>query len=66
MKDNGDADYEHPKRVWKNFEIKNLGEYENVYLQSDILLLADLFEILGNRYIEIYELYPAHVHQHQD
>ena len=39
-----DADYMHAKRVCKDFEIKKLGEYHNLYLQSDILLLADVSE----------------------
>ena len=36
-----DADYEHVKKVWEAFEIKNLGEYHDLYVQCDILLLAD-------------------------
>ena len=39
-----DADYIHPKRVCKDFEIKHLGEYHDLYLNSDTLLLADVFE----------------------
>ena len=39
-----DADYEHVKKVWEAFEIKNLGEYHDLYVQCDILLLADVFE----------------------
>ena len=35
----------HAKRVRKNFEIKNLGEYHNFYLRNDTLLLVDVFEI---------------------
>ena len=38
----------HPKRVCKDFEIKNLGEYHNLYVQSDTLLLADVFENFQN------------------
>ena len=39
-----DADYIHGERVCKDFEIKTLGEYHDLYLKSDILLLADVFE----------------------
>ena len=38
------ADYAHAKRVCKDFEIKNVGEYHNLYVQSDALLLAYVFE----------------------
>ena len=44
MEDITDADYMHTKRVCKHFEIKNLGEYHNLYLKSDTLLLADIFK----------------------
>ena len=36
----------HMKRVCEDFEIKNLGEYHNFYVQSDSLLLADVFKNL--------------------
>ena len=39
-----DADYMHAKRVCKDFEIKNLSKYHDLYLRSDMLLLADVFE----------------------
>ena len=41
-----DADYEHAKRVCKDFEIKNLGECHDLYLQNGTLLLADVFVTL--------------------
>ena len=47
------------KRVCKDFEIKNLGEYHDLYVQSDKLLLADVFENVGNMCLEIYEHDPA-------
>ena len=39
-----DADYMHEKKVCKDFEIKKLGEYHDLYVQSDTLLLANVFE----------------------
>ena len=55
MADITDADYAHTKRVCKEFEIKNLGEYHDLYVQSDTLLLVDLFENFGNMCFKIYE-----------
>ena len=54
------VDYAHAQKVWKAFEIKNLGEYHDLYLQSDTLLLPDVFENFRDRFIEIYELDSAH------
>ena len=45
MEDITDADYAHAKRVCKDFVIKHLGEYHDLHVQSDTLLLADVFEI---------------------
>ena len=44
MEDIADIDYIHAKRVFKYFNIKNLGNYHGLYVQSDTLLLADVFE----------------------
>ena len=44
----------------KIFKLKNLGEYHDLYVQSDTLLLADLFENFRNKCLEVYELDPAH------
>ena len=51
-----DADYTHTKRVCKNFEINNLGEYHDLYVQRDTLLLADIFENFRNMCLKIYKL----------
>ena len=37
-------DYAHAQKAWDTFKIKNLGEYHDFYVQSDTLLLADVFE----------------------
>ena len=60
LEDISDKDYLHAQKVWDVFEIKNLGEYHHLYVQSDTLLLADVFERFRNTCIEIYELDPAH------
>ena len=59
MEDNTDADYAHLKRVCKDFETKNIGEYHDLYVQSDTLLLANVFEKFRNMCLKIYELDPA-------
>ena len=46
MEDIIDEVYVHAKRVCQDFEIKNLGEYHDLYVQSDTLLLSDVFEKL--------------------
>ena len=60
MKDITDADYANAKRVHKkDFEMKNLGEYHGLYLISDVLHLADVFDNFRSMCLEIYELGPA-------
>ena len=44
MEDITDVDYPHAKRVYEHFEIKNIGEYHDLYVQRDTLMLADVFE----------------------
>ena len=55
-----DIDYRHGNNVFKIFELNNLGEYDNLHVQSDTLLLADIFENFRNKCLEVYELDPAH------
>ena len=59
LKNITDADYTHAKRVCKDFEIKSFGEYHDLYLKSDVLLSADIFENFRVMYLKSYELYPV-------
>ena len=55
-----DIDYRHGNDMFKTFKLKNLGEYDDLYVQSDTLLLADVFENFRNTCLKVYELDPAH------
>ena len=54
-----DENYNHTQKVWDVFKIRNLGEYHDLYVQSDTLLLADVFENFRDNCIDIYELDPS-------
>ena len=47
------------KKTCKDFKVKHLGEYHELYVQSDTILLADVFENFRNVCLEIFELDPA-------
>ena len=55
-----DKDYVHAQKVWKAFNIKNLGEYYDLFVQCNTTLLADVFENFREKCLEIYEPDPAH------
>ena len=59
MEDITDADYVHAKQACKNFEIKNVGQYHDLYVQGAILFFADVSENLRNMCLIIYKLDPA-------
>ena len=60
MEDIDDIDYRHGNNVFKGFKLENLGDYHDLYVQSDTLLLADVFENFRDMCIKEYELDPAH------
>ena len=55
-----DEDYAYAQKVWEVFEINNRGEYHDLYVQSDAVLLAGVFENFRNKCIEIYGLDPSY------
>ena len=55
-----DGGCRHMKRVSKNLETKYRGEYHDLYVESNKLLLADIFENFQNLCLEIYKLGPIH------
>ena len=60
LEDISDKDYNNVQKVWDVFEIRNLGEYDDLYVQTDTLLVADVFEKFRDTCIEIYGLDPSH------
>ena len=61
MENIDDIDYKHGNNVFKRFELKSLGQYHDLYVQRDTLLLAaDAFENFRDMCIKEYELNPAH------
>ena len=55
-----DEDYQHAKNVWDIFQLQTMGDYHNLYLKSDILLLADVFENFRKTCLQYYKLDPCH------
>ena len=54
-----DAGYAHAKRVCKDFGIKHFGEYHDLHVESNTLLVADVFENFRNMCLKIYQLHPT-------
>ena len=59
-KDISDSDYNHAKTVWKKIKCITMGNYHDLYLKSDVFILADVFETFRNTGKEYYNLDPAH------
>ena len=59
MEDTTDSEYAPAKTVSKDFEMKNVGEYNVLYVQSNTLLLVEVFENFRNMCLKLYKLDPA-------
>ena len=55
-----DADYNHAQNVWKTFNLEIMGDYHDLILKTDVLLLADCFENFRKTCIQNYDLDIAH------
>ena len=60
VEDIDEIDYRHGNNVFKSFKLENLGDYHDLYVKSDTLLLADVFENFRDMCLKEYELDPAH------
>ena len=60
MENIDDIDYRHGNNVFKRYELENVGQYHDLYVPSDTLLLPYAFENFRDMCIKEYELDPAH------
>ena len=60
LKNTSKEDYKHAQNVWSYFNIKNIGDYNDLYVQSDTTQLADIFEQFKNLCLKEYKLDPAY------
>ena len=56
----GEDDYQHAQRVWKEFGIRKLGDYHDLCLRTDVVLLANVYEAFRDTCLKHYSLDPVH------
>ena len=54
------SDYKHAQRVWEEFGVRNIGDYHDLYLRTDVVLLANVFEAFRDTCLKHYSLDPVH------
>ena len=55
-----EEDYQHAHRVWEEFGTRDLRDYHNLYLRTDVALLANVYEAFRDSCLKHYELDPVH------
>ena len=55
-----EEDYQHAQRVWEEFGVHNLGDYHDIYLRTDVVLLANVYEAFTDTCLRHYKLDPVH------
>ena len=60
MSDTSNKDYSHTQKVWKGFDMKNMGENHDLHLKTDVILLSNVFEAFRPACLKHYSLHPAH------
>ncbi|KAL6445456.1 hypothetical protein ACFW04_000796 [Cataglyphis niger] len=58
-----DSDYAHAIKIWERFRVETLGDYSDLYLKTDVLLLADVFENFRDMCMRSYGVDPAHYYK---
>ena len=58
-----EEDYQHAQRVWKEFGIHNIGDYHDLYLRTDVVLLPNVYEAFRDTCLKHYKLDPAHFYK---
>lgn len=55
-----DLEYEHAQNVFRAFNCRNMGDYSDIYLKTDVLLLCDIFERFRELSLKMFKLDPNH------